>query len=279
MTDSLTRREHTFAMYIPVAGRFPSNFARRVCGFTEATSAPRRRTELPGPTATMVVSFGDPYEISEPGVARGRRYPNGFFAGLSAGHVNSEIVGTAHCIQIDLTPLAASRLTGTPLGEFAGEVAALEDVFGRLSIFELNERLAPAATWKERFGILHGFLLERDRTSYGPVPEIARCWAMLEGSAGTIPIGELASETGWSRKHLIARFREHVGVTPKLLARLMRFQRAVEMIESQSRPCWSDIAYACGFSDQSHLIRDLKAFTGITPVELWRYRRPLTPAG
>ena len=87
-------------------------------------------------------------------------------------------------------------------------------------------------------------------------------------------IGALASEIGWSRKHLIARFREHIGLPPKTAARVLRFGRAVQQIESAERVRWAEIAYECGYYDQAHFNRDFREFTGGTPSEFLARRIP-----
>jgi AraC-like DNA-binding protein len=63
------------------------------------------------------------------------------------------------------------------------------------------------------------FLLGRLEVGPRPSPEVGRAWERLVASAGTVPIGQVASEVGWSHKHLIARFRQQVGVRPKTAAR------------------------------------------------------------
>jgi hypothetical protein len=62
-------------------------------------------------------------------------------------------------------------------------------------------------------------LLGRLEVGPRPSPEVGRAWERLVASAGTVPIGQIASEVGWSHKHLIARFRQQVGVRPKTAAR------------------------------------------------------------
>ena len=77
-----------------------------------------------------------------------------------------------------------------------------------------------------------------------------------------MPVGELARELGWSRKRLVARFREHVGLPPKAVAKLLRFERARELAGTMP---WAELAFECGYYDQSHLINDFRAVTGRTP--------------
>ena len=76
---------------------------------------------------------------------------------------------------------------------------------------------------------------------------------------------------GWSHKHLITRFRQQIGLTPKVAARLVRFDgvwRHLDQRASASGPSWSwsRVAAEAGYADQAHLIRDFRRFTGTTPT-------------
>jgi AraC-like DNA-binding protein len=83
--------------------------------------------------------------------------------------------------------------------------------------------------------------------------------------AAAVRIGELTRELGWSRKRIVARFREEIGLTPKQSARLLRFERARALAESGERPDWAWLAREAGYYDQSHLINEFRSFTGRTP--------------
>lgn len=74
----------------------------------------------------------------------------------------------------------------------------------------------------------------------------------------------LADEVGWSRKRLSARFRAQLGITPKRAARLVRFDHAAHLLAAGLAP--AAVASESGYADQSHLHREVKAFTGLTPT-------------
>jgi AraC-like DNA-binding protein len=82
----------------------------------------------------------------------------------------------------------------------------------------------------------------------------------------------LAAEIGCSRRHLDTGFREQVGLTPKLLGRILRFQHAVAL--SGTGPGWAEIAQRCGYYDQAHLIRDFNQFAGSSPGDFARRQLP-----
>jgi len=68
-------------------------------------------------------------------------------------------------------------------------------------------------------------------------------------------------------------FRREVGLTPKVFCRAQRFQAALRRIEEDRRPPrWAGLAVACGYSDQAHLVRELRAFSGYTPTEYLSHR-------
>jgi AraC-like DNA-binding protein len=74
---------------------------------------------------------------------------------------------------------------------------------------------------------------------------------------------------------MIQLFREHVGLTPKLFCRVRRFRAALDRIENGIPVRWAELAADCGYFDQAHLIRDFRAFAGITPL---KYSRALEAA-
>ena len=67
-------------------------------------------------------------------------------------------------------------------------------------------------------------------------------------------------------KHLATTFREHVGIPPKRLARLLRFSHAVELMLSCPQATVGEVAAACGYYDQAHLDRDFREFAATTPT-------------
>jgi transcriptional regulator GlxA family with amidase domain len=93
-----------------------------------------------------------------------------------------------------------------------------------------------------------------------------------------VPVGALAQELGCSRRHLVAGFRQHVGLPPKRLARVLRFQRVVSLLDRSGGDGLGDIAAACGYYDQPHLNRDFRQFAGASPGE-WLARRLPDGAG
>ena len=101
------------------------------------------------------------------------------------------------------------------------------------------------------------------------------CSRRLARSAGGVRITALAKEIGWSRKHLVDRFRSELGLAPKPIARMMRFHQACRLARDGARGGWAGIAAESGYADQAHLAREFSTLAGESPTA-WARRLALT---
>lgn len=236
-------------------GAIPSYF-----GFGEVTPGALRRREGPGCSVVLNVSFGEEWLIN------GERFTS-FAAGLHDQQVTTEHGGRSFGMHVNIAPPAAYMLFGVPLHTLALRTVALDAVFDEPF---LVERLHDAPDWEARFRLLDEVLAQRFARARAPTPGVVWAWRELAKTHGRVRIGRLATELGWSRKRTVARFREEVGVAPKTLARLLRFERAKVLARQSERPDWARIALDCGYYDQSHLSNDFRAVTGRTPATFFQ---------
>jgi AraC-like DNA-binding protein len=242
-------------------------FVLRYCGFEEEIGAPLRRREGPGAEVVLILSFGYEWRI---GLATDparplERHTSSFIGGLHDACVLTEHDGRAHGVHVGLSPPGAYSVFGVPMHELAGRTVALDALIGRHAD-RLTEQLATAGSWAERFGLLDAALAARVARRRHASPVVVWAWRRLSETHGRMPIGVLAEELGWSRKRIVARFREEVGVPPKSLARLLRFERAKALLERADRPGLAEVAVECGYYDQSHLGNEIRRITGTTPT-------------
>jgi len=104
-------------------------------------------------------------------------------------------------------------------------------------------------------------------------PAVVEASRTIASTHGQIALPALSRHTGFSREHLIRRFREQVGLTPKAYGNIVRFNRALELARAPASS-WAEIAHSCGYYDQSHLVRDFQRFAGRAPATLLRDARP-----
>ena len=192
----------------------------------------------------------------------GRRERGSVVVGLLPGELRATGRGVGECLQIRLEPVAAAAVLGAST-ELTGTVVSLEDVWGR-DAGRAEDRLRGAASWDERFTIATE-ILGRRLGAHPPVdPEVAHTWRRTLTTRGRVRVDGLADEVGWSRKRLWSRFRSQLGITPKRAAQLVRFDHAAHLLAAGYAV--ASVATESGYVDQSHLHREIKTFTGVTPA-------------
>ena len=83
-----------------------------------------------------------------------------------------------------------------------------------------------------------------------------------------IRIARLTDHLGWSRRRLVAEFRQAVGLPPKTVARVLRFDHALELWKADPTLPWTEVALAGGYNDQAHFSREVRALSGQSPSKL-----------
>ncbi|MFT7867031.1 MULTISPECIES: helix-turn-helix domain-containing protein [Amycolatopsis] len=213
------------------------------------------------PSVTLFLDLSETGGIVREAGGTSRR--GSFVAGLLPGRLRTGgQEGT--CLQIRLSPAVASVVLGAS-AELTGTVATLEEVWGR-DAGRLEERLRDAPTWDERFTIATDVLARRLAVPSRVEPEVAQAWRRTRAARGRLRIDGLAEEVGWSRQRLWSRFRAQLGLTPKRAAQLVRFDHAAHLLAAGHPP--AAVATRSGYADQSHLHRQARAITGLTPAAL-----------
>jgi AraC-like DNA-binding protein len=225
-----------------------------------------RRREGPGADVIVLLSFGFDWRIGDAtNPSRPWEHRTSFVAGLHQESVLTEHDGESYGMQVSLTPPGAHALLGIPMHELAGRTVALDAVVWKRAN-HLTEQLAGLDDWPQRFELLDSTLASRLADAQGPSAGVIWAWRRLSQAHGRVRIGALAAELGWSRKRLAVRFREEVGLSPKSLARLLRFERAKALLEREDPPDLARLALECGYYDQSHLGNEFRRITGTSPA-------------
>lgn len=230
----------------------------RMAGFRGRAQSTLDLQVVPYPELTLFIDFGDALLVDD---AHGRRQRGTVVVGLGPGNVHG-CAQEADCLQIRLSPPVAHAVFGGS-SELGGTVAGLEDLWGSEAA-RFREQLREAGSWDVRFALAQAMLARRCEAGRRLDPEVGFAWRRMMGTGGQTRVEDLADEVGWSRKRLWSRFRTQVGLTPKQAAKLIRFDRAVRRLAAGHSA--ASAAADAGFVDQSHLCRDVKDFTGMTPT-------------
>jgi AraC-like DNA-binding protein len=205
--------------------------------------------------------------------------PPEFVNGVLDTHSTIEGGCAPRYLQVELSPLGAYQVFGVPADLLAGRLIDLRDLLGGDSR-RLGERLRDLPTWTQRFDLLDQFLLARLEAAPAVSPEVRFAWRRLTETSGTVQIAAICREIGWSHRHLISRFRQQVGLTPKRAARVSRFEHLRRRLaREQSRPDCDQLAATTGYADQAHMIRDFRQFFGSTPAAYVREQQGQSAQG
>jgi AraC-like DNA-binding protein len=176
--------------------------------------------------------------------------------GLHTRPVGGEFRGPGRFLSVSLVPWAAYSILGVPMHQLVDSVVELRDVArGLLAGLRGQRDLRKVAA----------FLGDRITHGHACAGEVIDAWNELSRVAGRISVGALAKQVGLGQRWLEARFREQIGLSPKVAAKLFRVRNARGLLAAGNPVART--AAECGYYDQAHLCREFKAVTGQTPTQ------------
>lgn len=187
-------------------------------------------------------------------------------AGIQTGAITLRPRGPLGCVVAHLKPDTAWRLMGGRMNEFTDANIGICDLLSPSRASLLEETLAEAANATERVERLQAFLMQHmcDRE-----PDLVVRQAVFRlRSDPNLSVRQLASMLDISERQLERRFHALVGTNLKQFARIVRLGKAVTARRRGGD--WADIAYACGFCDQAHLVNDFKSMAQSSPDAFFR---------
>ena len=245
-------------------------YVREYMGYVEGATSFRRRREVPGLDIPIIINFGAPFRLvtahGEHVPARSAEYRT-FVAGLWDASALVESAGPACSMQVNFTPIGARLVLGVPMRDLTNRGVELEEVLGATAR-TLAAQLSDAPDWERRFVLFESFVFSRLARARSLPADVRHAWRALCDAKGLVRIRSLTSAAGCSPRHLIDQFREHIGLPPKTVARILRFNRVIRRLRSDRGDVpWATIAQDCGYYDQAHFNRDFREFAGSTPSE------------
>jgi AraC-like DNA-binding protein len=244
--------------------------------YFEGTLAHLRERHFPTGRAEIIVHLGPLYRRVEP--EETGTFPTVCTSGLLLGpEVIEAPPGPTAVLGIRLHPLGAYRVLGHTLEPLTGitvDLGELPDSDAR----QLLDRCGAVEGPEARLGAAAAWVAHRVRGGKDADPAVDWMVRALEARHGGVPVGELAEEIGWSRTRLTQTFRRHVGVTPKHFARILRFRRALALVQEPDSPL-SGVALDAGYYDQPHFNAEFREMSGVTPSAFREARRfPESPS-
>lgn len=213
---------------------------------------------VPSTAATVIIAVDEPLDV---GWLHEPTQSTAHWCSISGLHLRPALIhthGLQRGIHLAVTPIGCRALFGAPIGSVAEHTVDMDDLPRGLTRAE-HEAIANRTSWTDRLAAAEAILLTR-LSRWDPDPTVTAAWRLLGGG---LPVAQVATKVGYSRRHLSNRVRAEFGLSPKEISRLARFENAQRLVTSGVS--LTEAASSCGFADQSHLSREWKRFVGNSP--------------
>jgi len=216
------------------------------------------------PKQLLTFSFADAYRVRRPGSDHGDASPRVTVVGPQTyARAGLSVCGRIDNFTVHFQPSGFNRLFGVPMTDLTDATYDAYAVIGP-EIPRLEQELGDTIGFAERIQIVEERLI-RMLGCHGTMDPVAIAANSLFASNGIHRVASMATDSGLSPRQFERRFLAQVGVPPKLYARIIRFNAALDHKLRWPSRAWSRIANDNDFYDQMHLVHDCRAFTGESP--------------
>ncbi|HKS10232.1 MAG TPA: DUF6597 domain-containing transcriptional factor [Pyrinomonadaceae bacterium] len=219
---------------------------------------------LPDGCVELILNFGDRF-LQHVGNEK-KRQPRNFIVGQMTGPILISASGVVRLLAIRFQPGGTRPFIDLPANEIADRVVEL-GFLSRSFERSLLDACEEAVNLDQKIAAVDAFLVSRLNDGKFDSHLLALAASIID-RRGLVSVDQLASSAGVSSRQLERRFLQEIGLGPKLLARIVRFQQVFRAVD-QSNPAWAEVAVECGYYDQAHLIRDFNQFAQQSPAVLF----------
>lgn len=229
---------------------------------------------LPGGQTYLLINLGPLQYLVEPGPPETRvPFRDLWYSGAQQRPLDTEAPHGNALVGVAFHAAGAWGVLGVEQQPLADRVLPLADLLGD-GVLGLRQQLLEAPDPGSKLLRVERWLLSRLAPRGGVHPAVQWALQRIAASAGQVSVATLARGSGYTRKHLAGLFARQTGLSPKAHARVQRFRAALALLGRSERVPWAELAADCGYYDQSHLLRDFRAFSGCSPAEFVRHARP-----
>ena len=236
-----------------------------------AQSQPERI--LPDGCVELILNFASPF--TQHNNNSQTLQPRNFVVGQMTRPILISPTGVVQLMGIRFQPGGTAPFFRLPMHELLNQVVELGS-FARSLELKLSEATDDVPELADKVLALEALLTTLLHKSKSD-SRLLRIASKIVDSGGLIAIDDLSYESGLSSRQLERRFLKDVGLSPKLLSRVLRFQQVFRAVEA-NHSSWPMVAVDCGYYDQAHLIRDFRQFAQQTPSVLFTEQSRLTEA-
>ena len=242
-----------------------SNFTQFIKSFwvvEDPQPSPQKRKIIPDGFPEIIIHYKEPYKIKLH--SKWETQTETLFAGQITSHFYLENTGASGMVGLKLMPTAAYQLFGVNMSSYVDRVVPLNEVCGDFfEAFRQEMKTGSSPDFRIKKAEQCFKYLIDNRTLHN-VGAIKQAVDSILKHKGMIKIEAIAAELDFSFRHLQREFKRIVGLSPKFFSRITRFNYIFEIMK-QENSSWIGIALDSGYFDQSHFIKEFKAFTGEEP--------------
>jgi len=198
-------------------------------------------------------------------------------SGQQKGYYDLVVSGKVSLFSISFKPQGACMFFDMPINEFFDQSIPLNFLV-KDAAAELESGLYEATTFEVKIGIVEKFLLNRLKKcgKEYELKRISHTVDLINQSKGAVEIDELSSAACLSRKQLERTFSNFIGTSPKQFLKTVRFQNSLHEKHKNGNQPLTELAYSCGYYDQSHMINEYKQLSGKTPSQYFAECEPFS---
>ena len=235
-----------------------------------ASTVPEAQPIVPDGCVEIVLNLGDPFLRVNGGTVV---QPVAMVVGQITGPVVVIPTGVVDVWGVRLQPWGAAAFLAIPLGELRETMVELDAVAG-----SLTDLASEVHDGQCREHVLMEAMERWIGDRHAPDPGVRAAVELITHALTPPSVRSVSSQLGRSTRWVQRAFRNTVGLSPKMLTRINRVQRAMRAARSHPARTWSSIAADVGYFDQSHLVRDFRQLVGCTPSEFSAREGTITDA-
>ena len=219
----------------------------------------------PDGSPELIFNFGDSFEQTLPD-GQVLPQPSAFLVGQITRPMLVRPTGLIDLVAVRFEAYGAS-LIQRPMRVLTDRWSSLEDLESPAArrLLRAHAEGQGRSAGETRITCLLSALAEMIGTPSPTDALVAEAVRTIRGSNGMARLDDIAERLGVTTRWLQRHFGDHVGITPKMLARIVRFQRVFTSVQFEPASL-AQVALDCGYYDQSHLVRDFRDFAGDAPA-------------
>jgi len=191
-------------------------------------------------------------------------YSKAWVSGMHRNYISISVHENSEMLVVQFKPHGSYPFTHIRTEELNEQVVSASLIDEGLLC--LRDAMVATQTSAEKFTLVEAWLLNRFNVDMQAPQELQEFVSQLHTQRST-KLNDLIESYSTTQKNLISQFKKYLGLTPKVYQRIIRFNDLLSKIHQQQKFSWAEVAYDCGYSDQSHFIREFQNFSGMNPDE------------